>query len=130
MGIDVAAWWRPTAANYFGRVKKSVVLDAMTTIGGPELAGRYASAKKADLAEAADKLCGGKTIVEAHVRVAAMALGAVGDDVRHGRSSLDTTDARQRPIAGDAEAVTVPARRHDERRPAGGSGLTASTRAP
>jgi ParB family chromosome partitioning protein len=72
MGIDVAAWWRPTAANYFGRVKKSVVLGAMTAIGGPELAGRYASAKKADLAEAAEKLCGGKAIVEAHVRTAAM----------------------------------------------------------
>ncbi|MGI4877609.1 MAG: ParB/RepB/Spo0J family partition protein [Janthinobacterium lividum] len=71
MGIDVAAWWRPTAANYFGRVKKSAVLEAMTTIGGPELAGRYANAKKADIAEAAEKLCAGKTIVEAHVRVAA-----------------------------------------------------------
>lgn len=73
MGIDVAAWWRPTAANYFGRIKKSALLDAMTTIGGPELAGRYASAKKVDLADAAEKLCSGKTIVEAHVRIAALA---------------------------------------------------------
>ena len=99
MGIDAAAWWRPTAANYFGRVKKSVVLDAMTTIGGPELAGRYASAKKADLAEAAEKLCGGKTIVEAHVRVAAMewlpsvmtfgTVEAVADTDAHDTDSVD-----------------------------------------
>ena len=76
------------------------VLDAMTTIGGPELAGRYASAKKADLAEAAENLCGGKTIVEAHVRVAAMnwvppvmTFGTVETDT----TTLDSDDA------GDAE---------------------------
>ncbi len=103
MGIDVAAWWRPTAANYFGRVKKSVVLDAMTTIGGPELAGRYANAKKADLAEAAEKLCTGKSIVEAHVRVAAtewlppvMTFGtvdAVGATEADGSDRADNADA-------------------------------------
>ena len=105
MGVDVAAWWRPTAANYFARVKKSVVLDAMTTIGGPELAGRYANAKKADLAEAAEKLCGGKSIVEANVRVAAtnwvppvMTFGTVdvdatADDLDDGgEQSLDDAD--------------------------------------
>ena len=88
MGIDVAAWWRPTTANYFGRVKKSAVLEAMTTIGGPELAGRYANAKKAEIAEAAETLCAGKTIVEAHVRVAAtnwvppvMTFGTVEADI-------------------------------------------------
>ena len=37
LGIDVAAWWRPTAANFFNRVRKSVVLDALTDIGGPDL---------------------------------------------------------------------------------------------
>nr|WP_295658769.1 hypothetical protein [Polymorphobacter sp.] len=79
------------------------MLDAMTTIGGPELAGRYANAKKADLAEAAEKLCTGKSIVEAHVRVAAtewlppvMTFGtvdAVGATEADGSDRADNADA-------------------------------------
>ena len=42
LGIDVARWWRPTGANYFDRVPKSVTLAALAEVGGPALAGRYA----------------------------------------------------------------------------------------
>jgi ParB family chromosome partitioning protein len=35
IGIDMAQWWRPTAANYFDRVSKQVILDALTDVGGP-----------------------------------------------------------------------------------------------
>jgi ParB family chromosome partitioning protein len=34
IGIDMAAWWRPTAANYFDRVSKAVILDALSAVGG------------------------------------------------------------------------------------------------
>ena len=114
MGIDVAAWWRPTAANYFGRVKKSVVLDAMTATGGPELAGRYATAKKADLAEAAEKLCSGRTIVEAHVRVAAMewlphvmTFGTVAAIAETEADVTDSADDADADADGDDEAGDV-----------------------
>lgn len=73
LGIDVAAWWRPTAANYFNRVRKSVVLDTLESIGGHELRSRYASAKKGDLASAAEKICAGTAIIEAEVRAKAIA---------------------------------------------------------
>jgi ParB family chromosome partitioning protein len=73
LGIDVAAWWRPTAANYFGRVRKSAVLETLEAIGGTELKSRYANAKKGDIAAAAEKLCAGASIVEAQVRAAALA---------------------------------------------------------
>lgn len=73
LGIDVAAWWRPTAANFFKRVRKGVILDALTAIGGSDLKSRYANAKKGDLAEAAEKLCAGTSIVEAEVRAKALA---------------------------------------------------------
>jgi ParB family transcriptional regulator, chromosome partitioning protein len=73
LGIDVAAWWRPTAANFFNRVRKSVVLDTLDAIGGSDLKSRYAAAKKGDLANAAEKLCAGTSIVEAEVRAAALA---------------------------------------------------------
>ena len=92
-------------------MKKSVVLDAMTAIGGPELAGRYASAKKADLADAAEKLCSGKTIVEAHVRAAAMewlppvmtfgTVAAVGD------TEADRPNDADADADGDEEAGDV-----------------------
>ena len=72
LGIDVAAWWRPTAANFFTRVKKDIVLDALRVIGGDELRGRYANTKKGDLAAAAEKLCAGNAIVEAEVRAKAI----------------------------------------------------------
>jgi ParB family chromosome partitioning protein len=73
LGIDVAAWWRPTAANYFGRVRKSAVLETLEAIGGTDLKNRYANAKKGDIAAAAEKLCAGASIVEANVREAALA---------------------------------------------------------
>ena len=73
LGIDVAAWWRPTAANFFNRVCKGVVLDALTAIGGPDLKNRYAAAKKGDLAAAVEKLCAGNAIVEAEIRTVAVA---------------------------------------------------------
>ncbi len=73
LGIDVAAWWRPTAANFFNRVRKGVVLDALETIGGNDLRSRYASAKKGDLASAAEKICAGTAIIEAEVRAKAIA---------------------------------------------------------
>jgi ParB family transcriptional regulator, chromosome partitioning protein len=34
LGIDVAAWWRPTAANFFDRVSKATILDALSQVGG------------------------------------------------------------------------------------------------
>ena len=73
IGIDTAAWWRPTAANFFDRVPKSVILDALAHVGGPELSVRYASAKKADLATSAERIFAGATIAEAQERERALA---------------------------------------------------------
>lgn len=68
LGIEVAQWWRPTAQNFFGRVKKDVMLDALEDIGGPILRGRYKDAKKGDLAATCASLCNGQGIVEAEIR--------------------------------------------------------------
>jgi ParB family chromosome partitioning protein len=66
-------WWRPTAENFFGRVKKTVMLDALEEIGGPILRGRYKDAKKGDLAGTCASLCNGQGIVEAEIREKATA---------------------------------------------------------
>ena len=73
LGIEVANWWRPTAENFFGRVKKGVMLDALKEIGGPVLRGRYKDAKKGDLASTCASLCNGQGIVEAEIREKATA---------------------------------------------------------
>lgn len=73
LGIETAAWWRPTADNFFGRVKKSAILSVLDQIGGPELRSRYAAAKKTELAVAAEKICAGTAIVEPQIKAAAVA---------------------------------------------------------
>lgn len=43
LGIDVSKWWRPTGANYFDRVPKTVTLAALEEVGGPAFASRQLS---------------------------------------------------------------------------------------
>ena len=73
IGIDIAQWWRPTAANYFDRVSKQVILDALTDVGGLELSSRFASVKKGDLAMSAERVFAGTYITEVEVRERALA---------------------------------------------------------
>ena len=71
LGIDVAAWWRPTAANFFDKVTKPVMFETLTEIDGPALAARYGNAKKADLAAACERICAGDFIGEVGTKAAA-----------------------------------------------------------
>lgn len=72
-GIDMAAWWRPTAANYFDRVSKAVILEALTDVGGPTLASRFAASKKGELAASAERIFAGNFITEVEVKERALA---------------------------------------------------------
>lgn len=60
VGLDMAGTWTATAASYFTRVAKPKVLEAVTEAVNPEEAGRIAGFKKADMAEAAERLVEGK----------------------------------------------------------------------
>jgi ParB family chromosome partitioning protein len=92
VGIDMARWWRPTAANYFDRVSKQVILDALGDVGGPELSSRFASVKKRDLAMSAERVFAGTTITEVEVRDRALAW--VPEVMRFGeQGTADATDA-------------------------------------
>ncbi|EAU39842.1 hypothetical protein FP2506_00470 [Fulvimarina pelagi HTCC2506] len=51
MKVDVAAHWRPTASDYFGRVKKDASLETIRAMIGEPFADRHAGDKKAFLAE-------------------------------------------------------------------------------
>jgi ParB family chromosome partitioning protein len=70
--VNVADWWRPTAANFFDRVPKAMALEALFAIGGPELAATHAKSKKAELAEACERIFAGNLIADAEVKAAAL----------------------------------------------------------
>jgi ParB family transcriptional regulator, chromosome partitioning protein len=73
LGIDVATWWRPTGANYFDRVPKTVTLAALREVGGPAFAFAYAGLKKAELSQSAERVFAGEFIGEAEVKQRALA---------------------------------------------------------
>jgi ParB family chromosome partitioning protein len=72
LGIDVAKWWRPTGANFFDRVPKSVTLSALEEIGGAAFASGYSKSKKAELSETAERIFGGH-VAPADVKERALA---------------------------------------------------------
>jgi ParB family chromosome partitioning protein len=101
IGIDMAAWWRPTAANYFDRVSKQVILDALTDVGGVELSSRFAAVKKGDLAISAERVFAGTYITEVEVREKALAW--VPEVMRFAHAASDAVDAD----SGNADLGTV-----------------------
>jgi ParB family transcriptional regulator, chromosome partitioning protein len=60
VGLDMTTTWSATAAGYFSRVSKARVLEAVTEAVGAEEAGRIAGMKKAEMAEAAERLVEGR----------------------------------------------------------------------
>ncbi|HBN9602759.1 TPA: ParB N-terminal domain-containing protein [Pseudomonas aeruginosa] len=58
VGLDMAAWWKPTAEGYFKHVSKAVILEAVGEYA-PEQVNRLAKLKKADIASEAERLTDG-----------------------------------------------------------------------
>lgn len=58
VGLDMAAWWKPTAEGYFKHVSKAVILDAVGAFA-PESVTRLAKLKKTDIASEAERLADG-----------------------------------------------------------------------
>ncbi|HDR9282863.1 MULTISPECIES: ParB/RepB/Spo0J family partition protein [Burkholderiaceae] len=58
VGLDMAAWWQPTAEGYFKHVSKAVILDAVGEFA-PDSVNRLGKLKKADIACEAERLANG-----------------------------------------------------------------------
>lgn len=100
--IDVAAWWRPTANNYFDRLSsKGAILAHLEALGGAELASRYGASKKHDLATSAEKIFGGQVPIEAELREAA--LSWVPDVMQFAHPTEDEAILADGDLAGDDE---------------------------
>ncbi|HAT1587302.1 TPA: ParB/RepB/Spo0J family partition protein [Citrobacter farmeri] len=58
VGLDMAAWWKPTADGYFQHVPKAAILEAVEQYA-PAHVTRLAKLKKADIASEAERLADG-----------------------------------------------------------------------
>ncbi|AFT71017.1 Putative ParB-like nuclease domain protein (Rc106) [Alloalcanivorax dieselolei B5] len=58
VGLDMAAWWQPTAEGYFQHVPKAAILEAVGEFA-PEHVTRLAKLKKGDIASEAERLADG-----------------------------------------------------------------------
>lgn len=137
IGIDTAQHWRPGAENFFDRIKKAHILATLGRFD-PDLPARYGTAKKAELASAAARLCSGDTIVEPEVKARALAwvpdamrfdlvdvpndaaeasddLGAASMD----EDGIDTAEMIEADASGDGsdEPGTEPANSNDDAEP-------------
>jgi ParB family chromosome partitioning protein len=60
LNLDMSAWFTPTAENYFGRVSRQQILDALTEArGGQPPAPAWLKLKKTELASLAEREVGG-----------------------------------------------------------------------
>ena len=93
---------------------KSLSLAALTEVGGPTLAGPYAKAKKAELAQACERIFAGDVIAEVEVKQAALAwvpeamrFGAPAQEAEPGGTAGEqpAADADGDEIAGGGEPV-------------------------
>ncbi|MDN7668837.1 ParB/RepB/Spo0J family partition protein [Burkholderia vietnamiensis] len=58
VGLDMAAWWKPTAEGYFRHVPKAAILEAVGQFA-PSHVTRLAKLKKGDIASEAERLADG-----------------------------------------------------------------------
>ncbi|WP_322053663.1 ParB/RepB/Spo0J family partition protein [Paraburkholderia bannensis] len=58
VGLDMAAWWKPTAEGYFRHIAKAAILDAVNQYAPAHVA-RLSKLKKGDIASEAERLADG-----------------------------------------------------------------------
>ncbi|MEQ1928966.1 MAG: ParB N-terminal domain-containing protein [Parvularculaceae bacterium] len=74
------AGWRPTAANYFGRVTKAHILEAVRETKGEEASERIAGMKKPEMAAAAEELLKDSAWIPAALRTPGLADDGPADE--------------------------------------------------
>ena len=79
--LDMRLWWKADAASYFGRVPKSLILDAVRDGAGVAAAAEISGLKKAPMAGAATRHLDGKEWLPSLLRVSEAAQRAEPADV-------------------------------------------------
>jgi ParB family chromosome partitioning protein len=92
VGLNMAAWWKPTAEGYFDHVSKAVILAAVGQFASAHVM-RLSKLKKADLAREAERLAEGTGWMPA-----VLAVGTTGGA---------EPDAADREVAAEAVVETA-----------------------
>ncbi|WP_273821592.1 ParB/RepB/Spo0J family partition protein [Pseudomonas asplenii] len=79
VGLDMAAWWQPTAEGYFQHVPKAAILDAVGAFA-PAHVTRLAKLKKGNIASEAERLSDGTGWMPAIFRANAPQQDVVADE--------------------------------------------------
>ncbi|MDD5364816.1 MAG: ParB/RepB/Spo0J family partition protein [Gallionellaceae bacterium] len=90
VGLDMAAWWQPTADGYFRYVPKAAILQAVGEYA-PEQVNRLAKLKKGDIASEAERLVNGTGWMPAIFR--AEGLREVGAEAGPEQDTPEATEA-------------------------------------
>ncbi|MDZ4350013.1 MAG: ParB/RepB/Spo0J family partition protein [Xanthomonadaceae bacterium] len=104
VGLDMAAWWKPTAEGYFKHVSKAVILDAVGAFA-PEHVARLAKLKKADIASEAERLADGTGWMPAIFK----AEGTQEDAPEEGPQDAGQPDAEEAATVADEPAEALAA---------------------
>ena len=78
LGLDMAAWFTPNAANYFSRVSKAEIIEALRELKG-SIAPAWEKMKKADLASLAERETSGKNWLPEILRASAPEAGQLAE---------------------------------------------------
>ncbi|WP_262880158.1 ParB/RepB/Spo0J family partition protein [Pseudomonas paralcaligenes] len=89
VGLDMAAWWKPTTVGYFKHVAKAVILEAVGEFA-PKHVNRLAKLKKTDIASEAERLVEGTGWMPA---VFMTGQGAEAEEVREVAEESQSTEA-------------------------------------
>ena len=103
MKVAVAQNWRPTASNYFGRVKKDMLLQTARETIDDQWAHDHGGGKKADLARSMELAFGseGRQRVGIPADVAARAAAWLPAGMAFGAASDDAPSTTMPPIANE-----------------------------
>ena len=103
VGLDMAAWWQPTAEGYFKHIPKAVILEAVGEYA-PEHVTRLAKLKKADIASEAERLADGTGWMPAIFKVESL---AVLEAMQEDGPAQDTPEDTEAVVDEPTEALAA-----------------------
>jgi len=103
VGLDMRAWWVPTAEGYFSLVSKAVILEAARQFA-PAHVTRLSKLKKVDLASEAERLAAGTGWIPA---ISETALAGVGEPIEAAETVESETPEDADDGVDEAHALTA-----------------------
>ena len=104
VGLDMAAWWQPSAEGYFKHVSKAALLQALGEYA-PDHVTRLAKLKKADIASEAERLADGTGWMPAFFK----AEDTQEDAPEEGPQDAQQDDAKETATVADEPAEALAA---------------------